>query len=400
MGQICPSEYCTGCMACYNSCNHQAIVITEDNCGFRFPVIDSEKCVKCGVCTAICPVNYPLNVRRPGNVYAVYSKDNDDRMSSASGGASSVFAHYMMSHEGVVYGCTGESCLNIKHIRISEEDELNKIKGSKYVQSNIGSVFTDVKKDLLSGNQVLFVGTPCQVAGLRSFLRRDYSSLITVDLVCHGVPSEKMLYDDIQKIVEKRKLHNYDLKVSFRCKKENEELKWGVFLTPSTNTTSGIIIGAEYPYDYYIAGFMCGLFYRECCYSCRYANPQRVSDITIGDYWGIGETFLDIGKGVSAVLLNTEKGICFFEQCKDSFEYEERELEEVIRGNGQLQYPSPKHKKHQLFRNLYPRLGFTRAVRRCLFSFYVRYYMIESVRNRLRRIPFIYRFYRSVKKFI
>ena len=400
MINILDKQDCCGCSACIQVCPKQCITMLEDKEGFLYPQVNTYDCIDCHLCEKVCPVLHSGKPRKPLNVYAAKNKDRKIRLQSSSGGVFSSLAEAIINAGGVVFGAKFDEEWKVVHGYTETKDGIADFRGSKYVQSWMGDNFSKVKYFLDNGRKVLFSGTPCQVAGLRSFLRRDYSSLITVDLVCHGVPSEKMLYDDIQKIVEKRKLHNYDLKVSFRCKKENEELKWGVFLTPSTNTTSGIIIGAEYPYDYYIAGFMCGLFYRECCYSCRYANPQRVSDITIGDYWGIGETFLDIGKGVSAVLLNTEKGICFFEQCKDSFEYEERELEEVIRGNGQLQYPSPKHKKHQLFRNLYPRLGFTRAVRRCLFSFYVRYYMIESVRNRLRRIPFIYRFYRSVKKFI
>lgn len=396
MEQICPSEYCTGCMACYNSCNHQAIVITEDSCGFRFPFIDSEKCVKCGVCTAICPANSPLNMRRSTNVYAVYSKDNNDRMSSTSGGASSIFAQKMISRKGVVYGCVEQSYSVIKHMRIDEECELYKMKGAKYVQSDVGYTYKLVKKDLLSGKHVLYTGTPCQVAGLRSFLQKDYAGLVTVDLVCHGVPSGKLLQANVHDILKRRGMPLGDYNVCFRMKDEKMSKHKYVFALQYEDWK----MKKEYPHDYYLAGFICGLFHRNCCYSCRYANPQRVSDITIGDYWGIGDTFLDIGRGVSAVLLNTEKGIRFFEQCKSSFEYEERELEEAVRGNGQLQYPSPRHKNYQLFRNLYPRLGFTRAVRHCLFSFYVRYYMIESVRNRLRQNSFIYRFYRSIKKFI
>lgn len=396
MEQICPLEYCTGCMACYNSCNHQAIVITEDDCGFRFPIIDSEKCVKCGVCTAVCPVNFPLGTIYPVNAFAVCSKDYDDLMSSTSGGASSVFAQKMIYRKGVVYGCVEQSYSIIKHIRIDDKYELYRMKGSKYVQSDVGDTFKQVKKDLLGGRHILFTGTPCQVAGLRSFLRKDYVELVTVDLVCHGVPSGKLLQANVHEILKRRGMALRDYSVYFRTKDEKTAKHSYAFTLQYEDWK----MKKEYPHDYYLTGFISGLFHRECCYSCRYANPQRASDITIGDYWGIGETFLDIGKGVSAVLLNTEKGIRFFEQCKDSFEYEERELEEVIRGNGQLQYPSPKHKNYQLFRNLYPRLGFTRAVRRCLYSFYVRYYMIEAVRNRLRRTPFIYRFYRSVKKFI
>lgn len=396
MEQICPSEYCTGCMACYNSCNHHAIVITEDCCGFRFPVIDLEKCVQCGLCTSSCPVNFPLDTIYPMNVYAAFSKDYDDLMSSTSGGASSIFSQKVISQGGVVYGCAEHSYSVINHIRIDKKGDLHKIKGSKYVQSDIGEVFRQVKKDLLNEKQVLFIGTPCQVAGIRSFLRRDYAGLITIDLVCHGVPSGKLLQDNVHETLKRKRMPLRDYSVRFRSKDEKTAEHKYIFALQYEECK----MEKEYPHDYYLAGFISGLFHRECCYSCKYANPCRVSDITIGDYWGIGKTSLNTRRGVSAVLMNSKKGLDFFEKCKGSFEYEERELEEAIRGNGQLQQPSLKNKNYELFRKLYPRLGFTKSVRRCLFSFYVHYYVIESVRNRLRRNSFIYSFYRSIKKFI
>ena len=397
MERICPIEYCTGCMACYNSCSHEAIIETEDVCGFKYPVIDKLKCIDCGLCKIVCPVNRPVERQRSLTIFAAYSRDKEDRMSSTSGGASSVFAQIMVQLGGVVYGCVQHSFNEIKHQRIDKEEDLWRIKGSKYVQSEIGDVFKSVKCDLISGKRVLFTGTPCQVAGLRSFLRKDYPELLTIDLVCHGVPSRKLLKDDIQNIIE-RNAFSTDCKVFFRKKGDNiADLKFGVFLSSfGDEEIAKVLYSIEYPFDYYIAGFMCGLFYRTSCYTCTYANDLRCSDVTIGDYWGLGESDLDIGRGISAVLINSDKGKRFFELCKDKFEYEERDVEEAIRGNGQLQMPSVKNKNYDLFRQLYPRVGFKCAAKRCLRSFYRDYYWNE-LKKRLRKNVFIYRMYKLLK---
>lgn len=399
MKNICPMEQCTGCMACCNSCAHQAIVVTEDVYGFRYPVIEENKCVDCGLCTSVCPVNFPVGKRESLTVYAAYSRNNDDRMSSTSGGASSVFAQVINGRGGVVYGCVQKAYYKVKHARIENKDELYKLKGSKYVQSDIGDIFRLVRKDLSEGKQVLFTGTPCQIAGLRSFLHKEYESLITVDLICHGVPSVKLLQDNVKEVLKRKKIPQKAYQVFFRTKGEHEsDLKFGTFLYANIgNAVQPIVTAIKYPHDYYITGFMCGLFHRESCYSCSYANARRVSDITIGDYWGIGKSSLDTGKGISAILLNTEKGVRFFECCKDKLVHEEREVNEAVRGNGQLQYPSVKNKNYRLFRELYPRRGFTGSARRCLYPFYMRYYGIDLIKSELIRVPFVYRFCKVLK---
>ena len=397
--RICPIEFCTGCMACYNACVHQAIVITEDSCGFSYPLIDAGKCINCGVCRTICPVIHPLKRQEPLTVYAAYSRDEQDRMTSTSGGASSVFSQVMLQKKGVVYGCVQESYKSIKHQPITNERELWKMKGSKYVQSEIGDVFRAVRSDLITGKLVLFTGTPCQIAGLRVFLRKDYSNLLTVDLVCHGVPSRKLLEDDIQDMLYRESLPlKESYRIFFRKKGIREsDLKFGCFIFDCDSENSvNEMASVEYPFDYYIAGFMTGLFYRQSCYTCAYANPLRCADITIGDFWGLGKSRLDTARGISAVLINTEKGKDFFEACKDKFEYEERVVKEAVQGNGQLQKPSVKAKNYDLFRQLYPKMGFKRAAKRCLRPFYRNYYWCK-LKNNLRRNPVIYHVYRVLK---
>ncbi len=395
MERICPVAACTGCMACYNSCARQAIVMEEDECGFRYPVIRQDKCVDCGLCAIVCPVNNPLKRHASATVFAAYSKDDDDRMSSTSGGAASVLARVTVENGGVVYGCVQESYRNIRHLRIDRVEQLYCLKGSKYVQSDIGATFRLVKKDLADRRRVLFTGTPCQIAGLHSFLQKDYLDLLTMDLVCHGVPSGRLLREEVQRILRKKRLPEGEYRVDFRKKGGHlEDLKYGIFLYDDTSS----VFSADYPHDLYIAGFMTGLFHRESCYACPYANPERVSDITVCDYWGIGESALDTGRGISAMLLNTEKGIRFFETCREQLVCEERKVEEAVCGNGQLQRPSVRDRNYELFRKLYPSYGFAKAARCCLLPFYARYYLVDSMKPRLRKVPFVYSTYRLLKK--
>lgn len=395
MVDICEKTLCTGCHACLNICGKKAISMKSDSLGFEYPVIDASLCVDCGLCAKICPVNNPPKAVTPSAVYAAQSTDLKDLMSSTSGGAASVFSQVILKQGGIVYGCSGMDASHVQHIRIESVSELYKLKGSKYVQSKIGSVFKQVKADLLLGKKVLFTGTPCQVAGLKNFLRVEYENLITVDLVCHGVPSQQLLLDDL-KLGKKEFCGS---QISFRKKGMKEtDLKFGVFLYDSVHPTYSV----QYPYDYYIMGFMCGLFFRDSCYSCRWAASKRCSDITIGDFWGLGElknSEIEKNRGVSEVLLNTSRGYSFFESCQ--FNCEERKLKEAIDGNGQLQYPFKRHPLSNKFRHLYAEKGFAASCRKCLFHDYKHYYinnLKKQVRALLVKIPGVRTIYRKMKK--
>lgn len=388
-------------MACHSICAHGAIAISENECGFNYPVIDKNKCVDCGLCYKMCPQNSISKGIESLSAYAVYSNSANDRESSTSGGASSVFAHKIIEEGGVVYGCAQSSFSDIKHIRITKNDSLYKIKGSKYVQSDITGIFPDVKKDLNEGKQVLFLGTPCQIAGLQAFLIKKYDNLISVDLVCHGVPSQKILKDHIQSLLKDQQKVCH---VVFRKKGSDErELKYGIFLREDilhSETRQHFFFQKEYPHDSYITGFMCGLFHRESCYHCRYASSDRIADITIGDFWGLGAqvpSHIDRSKGISLVLCNTKKGEAFLQQCLDKLVYEKREVREAILGNGQLNQPSLKDQNYDLFRKLYPQVGYTKAVRRCLRHFYMHYYMVQLPKDKLRKIVFLRKLYKMVK---
>ena len=199
MDTICDIEKCTGCSACLNCCPKDAIEMVEDTFGFLYPKTDNSRCIDCELCRKICPVNYHTPKTYPIETFAAYSVDPEDRLTSTSGGAASVFSRFVLSQNGVVYGCSGKNIEHVEHVRIDKQAELNQLKGSKYVQSETGLLFRKVKSDLKAGFLTLFIGTPCQVAGIKSFLGKEYNNLITVDLVCHGVPSQRLLDENIKK---------------------------------------------------------------------------------------------------------------------------------------------------------------------------------------------------------
>lgn len=237
MTVICEKTRCTGCATCMNICNHRAISMEESGpLGHIYPIINSEKCVDCGLCAKKCPVNVPLKLNEPLKAFSAISKDHDDLMSSASGGASSVLSQVILRRGGIVYGCVQNNYRDIAHRRISNYSDLSKLKGSKYVQSNIGFIYRDVKKDLANGKEVLFTGTPCQIAGLKAFLGRDYEHLYLVNLVCHGVPSQKLLREDVESLLKDYPHADRNrVCVEFRQKKRKQqrtfEPNWGTFIS-------------------------------------------------------------------------------------------------------------------------------------------------------------------------
>ena len=195
--EVCPVDKCTGCSACYNVCRHQAINMVEDSLGHLHPEIDSDKCFGCHLCQISCPVINKQNLLYPKSCYALALLEEKDLMESASGGAATALMRAVVSEGGIVYGCTGEDVFHVHHIRVDSLKDIQRLRGSKYVQSEIGTTYREVLKDLKDEKMVLFTGTPCQIAGLKSFLRKDYSNLATMDLVCHGVPSQKMLTENV-----------------------------------------------------------------------------------------------------------------------------------------------------------------------------------------------------------
>lgn len=364
MKEICPKNKCTGCAACFNACGKNAIIMTEDACGYIHPQINPVLCVDCGLCAKVCPVNVKVTLRYPLDCYAATVKSEAELASCASGGMASELSRYVIDKGGVVYGCTGKDIRNVHHIRIDKIEEIELLKGSKYVQSFIGNIYKNVKNDLQSGRLVLFVGTPCQVAGLEGFLRhKDYSNLITVDLVCHGVPSQKMLNDNILLYCDEKE----EVTVWFRQKMRSTskcDAPWRIaygwfYQTSHMHAPRGV----KYYKDPYMFGFLAPLTFRSSCYTCRYANISRCSDFTLGDFWGLGKDagFVN-GKGVSVVLVNTDKAASVWSEVSKTCVCVQRDVVEAQKGNGQLQVPSRMHSNYSRFISSFPNTGFKSAI--------------------------------------
>lgn len=388
--EVCPIDKCTGCSACYNACHQQAINMTENSMGHLHPVIDEDKCVGCHLCQKSCPVINKQTLLYPKFCYAVALPEEKDLMDSASGGAATAFMRTVVTENGVVYGCTGEDIFHVRHIRVDSLQGIERLRGSKYVQSEIGTTYKDVLKDLKEQKRVLFTGTPCQIAGLKSFLRKDYSNLTTIDLVCHGVPSQKMLTENIGYYTAEK--DGKKLNVSFRKKnvevdRKNKlnaaKIEYGWFLQNQPYS----IVSRKYFDDSYMLGFLQCLTFRESCYTCRYATSARCSDITLADFWGLGDDAeYDKGKGISLCFINTEKGQVLFDTIKDKVNSQERDVVEGLIGNGQLQRPSCKNKYHVLFRSLYPRVGLKAAIDQSLKKEKFKLKVVQPLKRNIKKI--------------
>lgn len=354
MEYICDTRLCTGCGACMNVCSKNAISMTEQGIlGHIYPNIDQEKCIDCGLCKKICPINNPVELAEPIKAFAAISKDYDDLMSSSSGAASSLMANHILSNGGTVYGCVQESYRDIAHRRIDRLEDAYKLKNSKYVQSNINLIYREVKEDLENGKRVLFTGTPCQVAGLRKYLRKEYPNLYLVDLVCHGVPSQKLLREDIERTLSRYKFNCKGVKALFRKKIGGNAklgMEYGLFLFDEN--------GEELPIpreetafldNQYITAFISGVIFRENCFKCQYAQPKRCGDITIADFWGLRNSSIPTGSGISLLLANSGKGLSLIESITVDSYIEERTVTEAIHGNGQLMSASKQPKERERF---------------------------------------------------
>ena len=350
MKEICNRTACTGCMACVNACSHNAIKVIADEEGFDRPCVDDKSCIECGLCQKVCPINNHPNSSEPIKVYSGWSTDETIRLSSSSGGAFTEISRPILEEGGVVFGCALDEKLQAVHIYVETmEDFALKLRGSKYVQSRIGDSYRQAKDFLKKGRIVLFSGTPCQIAGLRNYLRKDYENLITVDLICHGVPSP-MIFEDYKKYIAET--HGMTISdVKFRCKKSS----WIFYNMTVTGhvekkASPSHYIGKYYS-DPYIRGFLRDYFLRPSCHQCHFTSIQRCSDFTIADWWGYrkdSKEDLDYErKGVSLILCNSQKAVELYRRMK--MVWRERTIEEAMKTNLSLSRPFPAKDSRQDF---------------------------------------------------
>ena len=339
------TDKCTGCMACYNKCPQNAIKIVYSSDGFYVPCIDKAKCTHCGLCAKICPQNNEIKSnRRIEKCYAAAVSDAGIREKSASGGAFALLAQSVLSNGGYVCGAAfSDEFQKVKHIIINDLKKLDLLQNSKYVQSDINFSLRKVKELLEGGKTVLFSGTACQIAGLKAFLQKDYSNLTTVDILCHGVPSPLVWEKYLNEISGNKKIH----RVSFRDKKQGWHNCYNMcfdFFKKSLCQK-----GAD---NLYYRAFFEHLILNECCYSCKYTNLNRISDITLGDFWGIDQynQIYDDNKGTSLVLINTDKGDKLIQKhLNDFLFFEEVPLKYAISRNPRLYRPSDRNLDNKNF---------------------------------------------------
>ena len=338
------SYSCCGCGACMNVCPKGAIEMREDPAGFKFPHIDASKCIECRLCLKVCKFENP-ELAYPRAAYICQLKDENTLALSTSGGAFRALAEKIIERGGVVFGCAyteNKGGLVPTTIAVDNIEELPKLSGSKYVQSEMGFAYKKAKGFLDKGRLVLFSGTPCHISGLCSYLGKPYDNLYTTDLICHGVPNLKMFQSELLRIEKK-----YRSAVKSFCFRDKSIAEWGKykysFKLENGETHNGVLYDSAY-----LDLFLKGEVIRDSCSKCPYARPERVSDITIGDAWGAETIYPDFKasrgvvfnfkNGLSLVTINTDKGEKLFsELC--SLRKKIVDYGAMVKYNRQLRFP-------------------------------------------------------------
>lgn len=352
MDLVCDSKYCTGCGLCSIKCPKGCITMQPRDMGHLHPIIDKSKCINCGICKKICPSLNPISKTYPSTAYAAWAKDKNEYKSSTSGGVASLLSQYIIKKGGIVYGCSIEKNLKIKHIRIDDKAELYKLKGSKYVQSSITEILPLIQKDIEQNKLVLFIGTPCQISAIKYLFKEHPSNLFTVDIICHGTPSNIFLewYLLKYKHINKAKITN----ITFRS---TNAYKISVFSRNQIIYQTANLWSNRFE-DIYTNAFFDGYSIRESCHNCLYAQPNRCSDITLGDFWGLKTNSIpdDHPYGVSLILPSSKRGEFLIQEIFNELNIYERSIEEAVDGNEQLRVPKKSTLRIKLFKALWNRL--------------------------------------------
>ena len=360
---------CCGCTACESICTHNAITMQPDALGFLYPIVDADKCVECGLCEKTCQFNSCYkrydNYDEP-SVYALRHKEQEQLMRSQSGGTFFGIAQHVLNKGGIIYGAAFNNSWRVTHQKATNPEELEKLRMSKYVQSDIRGVFKQVKEDLKNGNTILFSGTACQIAGLKASIpSRLHQNLICTDIICHGVPSPKV-WEDYIKYLETR----YKSKIVRACFRDKR------FGWHGAKETFKFANGKE------VARYTSNMLYftgksmRESCANCKFTNLKRIGDITIGDFWGIPKDspYEKDKKGVSLVLINSDKGKKLFELIRGEYIVEPSNTTDCLQP--QLQYPSKMSPLHNNFVKDYSKHGFLYVAKKygdISFKFKIKY---------------------------
>ena len=352
-------EECCGCYACYSVCPMGAIELNRDGEGFEYPEINQKKCIGCGKCEIVCPIKNQRKNIEPIHIFAVKNRDESVRKISSSGGVFTLLAKYIESQNGVIYGAAFDEKYKVCHKRAERTKEWKEFCVSKYVQSDIKETYSQVCDDLVDDRMVLFSGTPCQIDGLKRYIEKmgkDCSKLFTCDIVCHGTPSPGVWEDYLVYLQEKKKQ-----KIGYISFRDKEQLGWHNSKLTIRDKDNNLILSETQSDNFFFQRFVCHEILRPSCFKCKYANYNRVGDITLGDFWGIENKFpnFDDNKGVSLVMVNSEKGERLWENVNGFAEYFEVTKEQSVQPN--LQKPSEEIGNRDVFWSWYRKYGLERT---------------------------------------
>lgn len=356
MLELTEKKTCSGCHACANACPKQCIWMKVDVEGFLYPEIDRTQCVDCHLCEKLCPIlnGKCSNSQALQDTYAAYVKDDAVRKSSSSGGIFTLLAEQILDRGGVVFGAAlADDCRSVRHIGIETKEQCTLLRGSKYVQSTIGTTYRDAKAFLDAGRPLLFTGTPCQIGGLYAFLQKDYDNLLTQDLICHGVPSPKVWDSYVQ--MREKLAGSKTKEISFRSKVTGWKAFSMVFAFEN-----GTEYSASLREDPFMKGFLANLYLRPSCYACAFKTKQRQADLTLADFWGVQNVLpeLDDNLGTSVIWLHSEKGREVFQQIQPQIRCEKIDIGRVLVYNNaavsSVQKPSRRKHFWMTYRDAFP----------------------------------------------
>jgi len=350
------NEECCGCKACGDICPKDAIEYNFDK-GFWYPYKNMKKCIDCKKCEEVCPIDFKEKILIEDNeqVYACFVNDKNILFQSSSGGMFTLLANYILENNGIVFGCKYSENMIVIHAEANKYEQLIPLSGTKYVQSDTAGIYKIVKKRLDEGQKILFSGTPCQIEALKNYLDKEYFNLITVDIVCHGVPSPQIFIDYIKLIEKKKNLKIKDFQFRNKTIGWNTPMRIIKYYNGLVNKNKLV----KDPFNYLFQNL--DLIERPSCYECKYAGAKRISDITIGDYWGVEKNTPEMfnnNNGVSIILLNTKKGNDFFLNIpKNRYTIKQISLKSAQEKNIPLRNNIRKNEKRNEFFKNYDRKG-------------------------------------------
>lgn len=374
---------CTGCGACLAECPRKCISMIEDAEGFLYPKIDKSACISCNLCSKVCPaMKEDITNTYEKKYFGLINKSECQIKNSSSGGFFIAAASSVLSCGGYVVGCVmKDNCA--MHIVTNNEDDVKKMQGSKYVQSNMGLIHSEIKALLDGGKKVLFTGTPCQTSGLISYLGKPYDNLLCVDIICHGVPSQKFLTACID--FYEKKLKSKIVDISFR--KKLHGIKWGKNYGLYFKTENKKQKYVKAKNDVYYRCFLSASSYRESCYQCSYSLAKSASDVTIGDFWGWEAFYPNVkaDDGLSVVRINTLKGSAFFDELGDQVERFQTTFDIVVKENPNLTKPSRRDSERSLVYKELNDFGYAFLQRKMMKKYFIKNLIPNEIKERIKR---------------